>query len=540
MRFFASMRGWQRTRRIAVLAMASSAALSTPSAASPGDLDPSFGVRGVAIAHLDTRTTGRLVTAQPDGSILAAGVTGSALQCSHVGCIWPNSEAVIVRFSPDGSRDPGFGEGGVARLPSLGNDPFLIGLATAADGDVTLVSSGGLARLDAHGQPVPTFHPPSISIQSAAVGAPNGGVILAGNNPTPDYRPFEVRRLLPDGSLDASFAGDGQAELTFSGLPLLNAVGADNDGSTIVAVNEIKPPPDHGDAVVLRKLQPDGTPDLSFGSGGELRISSLSGMVSDVEVQPDGGALVSAYPYIFRVTPGGELDSEFGNGGFIIANPGQLAVLDDGSFATSGSGVALFGPNGSPATGFGSGGHVAIPWLSQSDLAIDEAGQIVTVGQAFPPADTIASTPDYASSDLVVAAHTMAPGPPDLDADGVTDASDPCPVARETGADGCASIARSFATRVSHSNLVHFKVLASDARCVQSAFAISTQRRTAGARWRTTGERPMLEKGVLELRRPGRYRLAMGTDLAPDAGRCPGAKSEKFHVRRSPGHKSEH
>lgn len=541
MQCFGSMGYRQTALTTAVLAIALSGASPAPSVASPGDLDPSFGVRGVAVAHLDTRTTGQFVSAQPDGSIIAAGVTGSALQCARdIGCTSPNSVAVIVRFRSDGSLDPSFGEDGVARLPSLGSDPFLVGLAVADDGDVTLVSSSGLARVDAHGQAAP-FQPPSPSIQSAASGAPDGRVIVAGNSPfPPDFSPFEVRRLLPDGSLDSSFAGDGQAELTFSGRPLLTSVAADIVGSTIVAVNEIKPLPEHADAIVLRKLQADGTPDQSFGSGGELRIPSLRGMVSDIEVEPDGGALVSAYPYILRVTPEGQLDSGFGDGGTIDADSSSLAVFSDGSFATSGGGLALFHPDGSPASGFGSGGRVAIPWLTESDLAIPEAGRIATVGQTLSPVDTIPSTPDGESSNLIVAVHTMASGPPDFDADGIIDAEDLCPSARETGADGCGSITRSFATRVSHTSRVHYKVLTSDALCVQSAFLIRTQRRAAGGRWRTTGEQAMQEKGSLELRQPGRYRLTMQTDLAPDAGRCLGGVSEKFRVRHSPRRKPGH
>src|SRR5688500_2994398 len=66
--------------------------------ATAGDLDPSFGIGGVATAPSLNLAYPTAVAVQADGKIIAAGGAGGPL---------------VARFNPDGSLDSGFGAGGV-------------------------------------------------------------------------------------------------------------------------------------------------------------------------------------------------------------------------------------------------------------------------------------------------------------------------------------------------------------------------------------------------------------------------------------------
>src|SRR5271169_1988880 len=83
---------------------------STPAAAQPGTLDPTFGQGGIVTTDLGTQYLGTLVTAnavaiQPDGKIVVCGGIPN-------GTSFP--VAAVVRYNTDGSLDTGFGTSGVA------------------------------------------------------------------------------------------------------------------------------------------------------------------------------------------------------------------------------------------------------------------------------------------------------------------------------------------------------------------------------------------------------------------------------------------
>jgi uncharacterized delta-60 repeat protein len=91
---------------------------------------------------------------------------------------------------------------------------------------------------------------------------------------------LEPRRLMAAGDFDPSFSGDGQFTFNLTGDPFeVTDTAIDADGRTILAGNK-------GQTIAVARLNPDGTPDPSFGSGG-LFLSTLQGDVSSVAVQGD-------------------------------------------------------------------------------------------------------------------------------------------------------------------------------------------------------------------------------------------------------------
>ena len=161
----------------------------------------------------------------------------------------------------------------------------------------------------------------------------NPGVVRSG---------LVLERANPDGSLDTSFGDRGTVfypGISFTTFRFI-AVGSDD---RIVLTGQS----DTGS--VLYRLNPDGSPDLTFG-GGEVHIG-LNISAAVLAIQPDGMVLI-----------GGSESS--GNGDFAIAR-----FRADGDLDTS------FGDAGEIVTDIASGSNDSI-----SDIVIQADGGIVAGG----------------------------------------------------------------------------------------------------------------------------------------------------------------
>lgn len=129
-----------------------------------------------------------------------------------------------------------------------------------------------------------------------------------------------VARLEPDGSPDRSFGGDG-----FIGpdMPSGPARAAAIDGAgRIVLVGGYG----HGLSFWVARLLPDGEPDPSFGTGGLVRLQS-DGEPSGIAIDQAGHILVATTDgfTVFRLTSDGALDQSFGEGGIATLQVGESA-----------------------------------------------------------------------------------------------------------------------------------------------------------------------------------------------------------------------
>lgn len=226
-----------------------------------------------------------------------------------------------------------------------------------------------------------------------------------------------VRCLAASGDLDPQFGTGGRLMLQIAAdeREYINAIAIQPDGK-IIAGGEIGDfGADHNHALIVR-LNPDGSLDPSFGTGG-IMISANQIHLTDLVIQPDGKILTAATTSILGTTfdfavvryeSDGSLDASFGSNGYAANGSGhaQDLILDaDGSIVLLGylpvfrNGsdylAARFSSDGSIDNGFGIGGRVQTSFTSgmnSSDNAYAGAmqtdGKIVVTGAAggFSPA----------------------------------------------------------------------------------------------------------------------------------------------------------
>lgn len=267
-----------------------------------GSLDTSFGTDGITTTIIpEPERTGwsadaNAVAILPNGEILAAGSAG-------YDAFPPLSSFALVRYTPDGSLDPSFGEGGIVQTAFSGYD-YLSGIVVQPDGKVVATGTSfgpghgidfetmALARYESDGSLDHTFGTAGKVTTAHKLrysGGPStlqhGEILVAGytrvNGVSNDFP--VIARYTASGRLDSTFGERGFAEITrvngdstHEGIP--NVVLAQNDGKILI-----------GAANSVARLLPNGRLDTSFGRRG---IVSFGNQVSRLALQTDGKILV--------------------------------------------------------------------------------------------------------------------------------------------------------------------------------------------------------------------------------------------------------
>jgi uncharacterized delta-60 repeat protein len=316
-----------------------------------GNLDPTFGMGGQVLTHFAGEfDRANSAVLQADGKILAV---GSVL-----------NGVLLVRYNPDGSLDTSFGKDGhVTTTNSLSfgaNSGEAAGLQ--ADGKILVAENGfvghnlfaTLARYNSDGSLDNTFvsglflntvH--TLKIQ------PDGTFLAAGSaHEVTAFAGAELSlaRLNPDGTAAAGFGMQGLASLQFAVTTGGDGMDAalQSDGR-VVAVGTILM---GTGGVLLGRFQADGTPDPSFGEGGQVTLQLGAGVNSGnaLLLQPNGlivvGASVPSNNGDFALAvlfPDGGLDANFGRGGQVTTDfAGEadainaLALQPDGNIVAAG------------------------------------------------------------------------------------------------------------------------------------------------------------------------------------------------------------
>jgi uncharacterized delta-60 repeat protein len=222
---------------------------------------------------------------------------------------------------------------------------------------------------------------------------------------------FAIIRFNPDGSFDVSLDGDSKETIDFNGKPdEAFTLAIQPDARIVVAGYETNPDGTTDSALV--RLNPNGSLDTSFGTGGKV-TTNLGGndFISRIALQPDGkivgvgAAQDTANPdfAVARYNPNGSLDATFGVGGIVrtdfsgridyatdvISSPdGKLIVVglaDAAGLAGGDFGIAVYNANGSLDTGFGIGGKATLDFFGRVDIAsavILLESKIIVAGQA--------------------------------------------------------------------------------------------------------------------------------------------------------------
>jgi uncharacterized delta-60 repeat protein len=320
-----------------------------------GSLDATFGTAGKVVTTEADAGEAMAVARQPDGRYVVAGYGFPGL----------GTDFQLARYGDDGRLDRTFG-GGVVSVDLRRHDGayavllrpdgrvVAVGSTLAANGDAADVALVGLTAdgaLDSSfggdGTVVADFGGHD-TVTGAALQRDGSIVVVGGINSGEGGR-VAVARFAADGTLDASFDGDGVAS---PDLPaIVNEVAGDvaiqPDGRPVVAVSG------DGDLTALRLL-PDGRLDRSFGTGGIARLATEPPeSASALTLQPNGkvvivGRLLAPHPdgddfAVARLLPDGRADRHFGDEGVTVTDMGAdddasaVAVQRDGRIVVAGT-----------------------------------------------------------------------------------------------------------------------------------------------------------------------------------------------------------
>jgi uncharacterized delta-60 repeat protein len=345
---------------LAIAASTSSFALRAVEAvpqSQPGSLDLTFDQDGIVTTDASPGwDDARDVSIQPDGKVLLAGSAGSY-------------GVLVTRYNQDGTLDQAFGDGGVAET-SFGT--FSAGEAVDLQDD--------------------------------------GSIVVAGFTGTDGNNDLAVVKFLADGSLDASFGGDG---IVTTGVgnndETSGGLATQGDGKFVVAGTSAGL---HTTFLLARYLA-DGSLDSTFGTSGlvSTRIGTDSA-ATDIVIQPDGRIIAVGSSTsntrgddfaIVRYKSDGSRDDTFGTNGVVTipigpgnADESALAVglQADGRIVTVGYSpqgtdfdfaAVRLNPNGTLDTAFGGDGIVVTPvgtstYDQAADLAIQADGRTIAGG----------------------------------------------------------------------------------------------------------------------------------------------------------------
>lgn len=408
--------------RLALAATAAFFLLSAVATAAPGDLDSSFDGDGVAQFPSAGRLLGAAV--QPDGKLVAVGEQAGSM--------------LVVRFTAGGQPDQTFnGSGAFVGPPGQAR-----GVAIQADGKIVVAAYNGsmvAMRLKPDGTPDSNFSGDGIATvlgdqdgHGLAVALQAGKVVVAGSArpPLADGDRVAVARFNADGSLDTGFGPGGARVYGFGRFSFANAVAIDGDNKIALAGSQNVT--GQAPAVLAARLYADGSQDATFAANPQaagytsvpglfaLQLAKEAGYSAAFDVAIDAGnrvllggsatvATEGSDAIAVRLTSAGAPDTSFSGDGvaYLQASedkdqyskpepyPGAYGIVLGGNDVLLGGYHDVFGQkqlavwalkgNGTPDTGFGSGGHSYRPFgASQSGelnaLAIAADGSLFGAG----------------------------------------------------------------------------------------------------------------------------------------------------------------
>ncbi len=349
----------------AALALAIMVALlgTTGALAAGGALDPAFGAGGFTTTNLGLGYgEGKSVALQPDGKIV-----------------------VLATGDPDGDN-PG---------PRL---PFLLRYNANGTPDTTFGTNGQLVAQTG-------------DFRGARAAVQADGKIVVGGNYGDD---FGVARYKSNGALDTTFNGTGIASIhiTDGSHQDCYAVAVQQDGKIVVSGAQRIDKPEVRYAIA--RFTTAGQRDLTFNSTGSQIVgfpNARDNYATGLAMQTDGKIVMSGYmidllgagPMITlaRLNPNGTLDTTFGTGGRVVSktaafvNTAGLALAPNGKMVVAGTrytgvlndlGMARFNANGVLDLTF-HGDGLRIDDFGEDEeahaVAVQKDGKILVIGRTL-------------------------------------------------------------------------------------------------------------------------------------------------------------
>lgn len=381
-----------------------------------GLLDPSFGTNGV---FSGSAGTGEAAVIDSSGRLI---IVGSAADPHN-----PYTDVALIRLLPGGTLDTSFGSGGIVRT-DFGQ--VSIGQAIAIDGNGQIVVAGtvgtnginnnfAVARFNSDGTLDTSFNTSGTittdfghnndSATAVAIDATNR-IVVAGfayNGTNFDF----ALACYNNSGLDASFNATGKVLTDFGGRnDQANAITIDANHLIVVAGSSSDS--NNISAFALARYNSDGSPDTTFGSGGEVMTTFSGNGDSANGVAIDGtGKIVAAGVSagvntgndfaLARYNSDGTLDTNFNGSGRVTNDFGNsetahsvaidangLPVVAGASIVTNTGAtsfmVARYNSDGSLDTNFGTGGAVTTSFsnghVTATSVAMDSLQRIVVAG----------------------------------------------------------------------------------------------------------------------------------------------------------------
>ena len=337
--------------------------------ADPGDLDTSFAGDGKRAIDFGGVDQAHAVLALGNGKIVVAGGGGAA----HSMC--------VARLNANGTFDTTFGSSGRRRIDFGGTiEETAFGMARQPDGKLVLAGDADfqrvtVARLNPNGlldktfsgNGKATFTWGALSRATAVIVLPNGKLLLGGFS-GPEGGNVQAARMNPNGTLDSSFGTGGKATVDFGGDDFGLAMARQADGRILLAGRSTTA------GAVVARLRPNGALDPDFAGDGTLALGD--GTLRAVMVQPDAKIVVAGnvgglqQMTVTRLNPNGSPDTSFDGDG--------TATIDIGPMIDQ-TGDALLQPDGKiVVTGSTQGGGIGVARLNPNgtpDAAFGAAGK---------------------------------------------------------------------------------------------------------------------------------------------------------------------
>jgi uncharacterized delta-60 repeat protein len=371
--------------------------------AAAGQLDATFGSKGVVSVNFNSQFLPGDVIEQPDGKILVSNA------------YFPFQ---VVRFNSNGTLDTSFGSGGVTNPFAPNNNPSSAGaLALQTNGQILVVAGGGsVVRLNSNGSLDTSFgnggltSPPSVPTgfgfsAGPILVEPNGKILLGGTASEIGYRRDIFQTVLAqyefNGSPDPTFGNGGSIQVAGSQGETTMALLTSGD---IVTVNW----------AAIAQFSPTGAPIPSV-IGGVVAVIAGSAFGTEA-IEPSGKYVLSEVfnaasgrchdnnTEVIRYTATGAVDSTFSRplfnfagvvgcgvsdaaSGVAIQADGKVVLAGDHSVTSTSTfenALIRLNTDGSLDSTFGSGGIVLnkLPSNAQgySRVLIQSDGKIVAAG----------------------------------------------------------------------------------------------------------------------------------------------------------------
>jgi len=223
----------------------------------------------------------------------------------------PERDMAILRYTADGQRDTTFGDDGMVSADlSIIDDAYglaidgsgnalAVGHSMAGGGDldfaIVTVAPGGQSWSAA----TTGFGASQMETAGAMAAAADGGILLAGTADSPGGRTLQVVKITSGGQLDASFGDDGIAIVNLgdaiASQTYITAMTGLPDGAVLVAGNVLTASYEPG--VFVAKLTPGGMLDSNFGNrAGWTALTGPFG-ASAISVTAEGDIWLAGYTF---------------------------------------------------------------------------------------------------------------------------------------------------------------------------------------------------------------------------------------------------